>query len=224
MNLKDKVVVITGSSKGFGKELAIALLREGANVVINSNNEKELEDTTKEIEAFGICADVTKEEEVTNLADKVIEKFGKIDIWVNNAGMWIPHDFVENFDMDKVRNMFDLNVFGVINGSRVALRNMKKQNSGTLMNIISDSALAERPMSSLYCASKWAVNGFTKSIREENKNISVLSVYPGGMKTSIFGSNKPDNFNDFMEVSYVVEKVIDNLKKDNSQDELVIQK
>ena len=224
MNLKDKVIVITGGSKGFGKTLAELFVKEGAKIVINSNNKKEIKKVASEMEVLGICADVTKEKDLIKLADKVIKKFGNIDIWINNAGLWIPHAFVEDFDMDKVRKMFDVNVIGLINGSRVALHLMKKRGTGTIINVISDSALAGRPMSSAYSASKWAVDGFTKSIREENKNISILSIYPGGMKTDIFGEVKPDDFNDFMETKYVAEKVINNLKLENPEEELVIQK
>lgn len=224
MNLKNKIVVITGGSKGFGKALAKTFLAEGSKVVISSNNEKEIEDTSKEIGALGIFADVTKEEDLMHLADQTIKKFGVIDIWINNAGIFISRDIVENLDMSKARVMFDVNVFGVINGSRVSLRYMKEKGGGTILNVISDSALVSRPMSSIYCASKWAVNGFTKSIREGNENISVLAIYPGAMKTDIFGENKPDEYDDFMEPEYVAEKVINNLKLKKPEEELVIQR
>jgi NAD(P)-dependent dehydrogenase (short-subunit alcohol dehydrogenase family) len=224
MNLKNKVVVITGSSKGFGKTLAVGFINEGAKVIISSNNKEEVENTAKEIGAIGICADVTKEEDLTNLASEVIEKFGSIDIWINNAGLWMGNDFAENFDMNKARKMFEVNVIGAMNGSRVALRLMKEKEKGTIINIISTAALAGRPTLSAYCASKWAIDGFTKSIREENDNILVLSVYPGGMKTDIFGDSKPDDWDEFMETNYVAEKVIDNLELETPEKELVIRR
>lgn len=224
MNLKNKVVVITGSSKGFGKALSESFLKEGARVVVNSSDEAKIKKIAEEIGALGICADVTKEEELEKLSKEVIEKLGGIDIWINNAGLWVPHAFVEDFDMNKVQKMFEVNILGTINGSRVALRYMKNNNSGVIINIISDSALAPRPMSSTYCASKWAVNGFTKSIREENKDIKIFSIYPSGMKTDLFGESKPENINDFMDPKYVAEKVVDNLKQENPAEELIIQK
>lgn len=225
MNLKDKVVVITGSSKGFGKALAVAFLTEGSKVVINSCNKEEIENTAKEIGALGICADVTKEEELTNLKDEVIKNFGSIDIWINNAGLWIPKTPIEDLNMGKVRKMFDVNVIGVINGIRVALCGMKKKESGTIINIISDSALKQPKVSaSVYSASKWAVNGLTKNIREQYKNILIFSVYPGAMKTELFKENKPNNFNDFMEADYVAEKVINNLKLEKPKEELIIKR
>lgn len=225
MNLKDKVIVITGSSRGFGKTLAEAFLKEEAKIVINSSDKNKIENLAKEMGVLGVYADVTKEEELINLSEKVINELGKIDIWINNAGLWIPHDFVENFDIDKVKKMFDVNVIGTINGTRVALRYMKKRGTGMIINIISDSALAERPMSSAYCATKWAVNGLTKSVRKENEGkVSVLSVFPGGMKTGLFGDSKPDNFSGFMEPEFVVDKMIENLKEEKPQEELIVQK
>ena len=223
MNLKDKIVVITGGSRGFGKTLAEFFAKEGSKVVISSNNNNEIKKVAGDIGAVGIYADVTKEEELTSLLNETVKNLGGIDIWINNAGMWMT-GLVEDLDMNEVRKMFELNVIGTINGSRVALRYMKEKNSGTILNVISTAALAERPTLSTYCASKWAVNGFTKSIRAENKNISILGIFPGGMKTEIFGNARPKNFDDFMEPEYVAEKVINNLKKDDPEEELVIQR
>jgi len=225
MNLKNKVVIITGGSRGFGMILAQHFLKEGLKVVISSNDEKELKEVSDKIGVYGVYGDVTKEEDMTSLVEETVKKFGVIDIWINNAGMWM-NGIAEDTDMDKVRKMFEVNVFGLMNGSRVALRYMKEKNSGVIMNIISTSALSGRSNISTYCSSKWAANGFTKAIREENKdkNIRILSVFPGGMKTEIFGKDRPDNFNDFMEVEPVVEKVINNLKKELPEEELIIQR
>ncbi len=224
MNLKDKVVVITGASRGFGRALAEAFLDEGSKVSICATDAKEVGAVAKEIGAFGISADVTKEEDMIRLAEETIKKFGAIDIWINNAGIWLPRSYIEDIDVQKVRKMFDVNVIGTMHGSRVALRLMKQKGSGMIINVISTSALTGRPMISAYSASKWAANGFTKGIREENKNISILSIFPGGMKTDIFGENKPEDFNDFMEIKDVAEKVIANLKSEKPEEELVIQR
>ena len=221
MELKDKIVVITGGSKGLGKAMALSFLKNGAKVAVCSRDEKRPEDLEENI--FWVKADVTKEEELKKLADFVVEKFGRLDIWINNAGILLPRTIAEDFDMEQVRKMFDVNVFGVINGSRVALRFIKKQGFGSIINIISDSAFVARPMSSMYAASKWAVNGFTKSIREANKNIKIISIYPGGMKTEIFGANKPDNYDDFMDPDEVANRIIENILKDKPKEELIIQ-
>ena len=222
MELKDRVVIITGGTRGLGKALALSFLKSGAEVVVCSRNEEDLKDLEGEI--IGKKADVTKEDELQKLLEFTIEKFSKLDIWINNAGIWLPHSLVENFDMEKVKKMFDVNVFGSMNGSRVALRFFKKQRFGCIVNIISDSALVGRPMSSTYSASKWAMNGFTKSVREENKNISIFSIYPGGMKTDIFGENKPENYGEFMDPNSVADKIVENLKKDIPEEELIIRR
>lgn len=232
MELKDKVVVITGGTKGLGKALAFSFLREGLKVVVCSRNEDELKNLVSPVDELrprdarilGIKADVTKESELQNIVDIVKEKFGRLDIWINNAGIWLPHGFAEDFDMEKVKNMFDVNVFGLMNGSRVAIKFFKKQGSGSIVNIISDSALVGRTMGSMYGASKWAVNGFTKSIREEDKNISVFSIFPGPIKTEIFGKNKPENYEDFMTPDFVANKIVENLKKEVPEEELIIRR
>lgn len=226
MQLKDKVVVITGGSKGFGRALAEAFVKEGAKVSICALNENELKETAEKLGVFEMVADVRKEEDMQKLAEATIDKYGALDIWINNAGIWVSGKIAEDFDMSEVKKMFDINIVGLINGSRVALNIMKRNNSGAIINVLSTSALIGRPKSSMYATSKWAVNGFTKSIREENldKNISILSVFPGGMKTLIFGDYKYPDFDSFMDVKDVALKVITNLKLEKPEEELVIKR
>jgi len=220
MKLKNKTIIITGGTKGLGRALALSFKKKGANVVVCSRHKDKSKNLKNGI--LVIKADVTKEKDLQNLLDKTLKKFNKLDIWINNAGLWLSHSSTENFNMSKVKKMFDVNTFGSINGSRVALRIMKKKKTGIIINIISDSALVARPMSSMYATSKWAINGFTKSIREENKDIHILSVYPGGIKTDFFGQNRPNNFGNFMEPDYVAKKIIENLMKENPEEELII--
>jgi 3-oxoacyl-[acyl-carrier protein] reductase len=224
MELKEKVVVITGGSKGLGRSLAKLLVGEGARVVICAKKRRELEIAAQQIGALPLVADVTKEGEVKELLQTTIEKFGEVDIWVNNAGVWLPHDYAENINMEEVKKMFEVNVFGYMHGTRTALRHMKAKNSGMILNIISDSALIGKPKSSMYGATKWAIRGFTMGVREENKdtNIAILSFFPGGMKTEIFGEHKPENFDKMMDTDKVAELVIKHLKKDNPDTETVL--
>lgn len=222
--LKDKVVVITGGASGLGKALANLFLKEGSKVVVCSRKTDEFSGLENGI--LAIKADVTKEDELQSLAEKAIAQFGKIDIWINNAGLWMEKVPVENLDMDKVRKIFDVNVIGVIIGSKIALGCMKKNNFGVIVNIISDSALVDHPKISgcTYGATKWAVNGFTKALRAEIKDIKILSIFPGAMKTGIFGETKLENFNNFMEPDYVASLIVENLKKENPEEELIIRR
>ncbi|MCM2338998.1 MAG: SDR family oxidoreductase [Burkholderiales bacterium] len=224
MDLKDKIVVITGGTKGLGKALAFSFVKNYSKVVVCSREDNRPESLEENI--LWIKADVTKEDEMKELADKVVEKFEKIDIWINNAGLWLPRDFIENLDMGKVREMFDVNVFGLMNGTKIAIMHMKQIGNGMIINLISDAALMKKPhiSSSAYLSSKYAVNGFTSAIRAENENIKVFSIFPGAIKTEIFGETKFENYDEFMEPSFVAEKIVDNLKKEIPEEELIIRR
>lgn len=226
MVIKDKVVVITGASRGFGKALAAAFAKEGAKLIVSSRSGMELNNTGQELNAAVFTSDVTNENEVFKLAKFAVQKFGKIDIWINNAGIWIPHVPVEEMDLKRVHDMVEVNLFGTIHGSRAALIQMKKQHSGTIINVLSTSALQGRAGSSGYVASKYAAVGFTKSLRLEaqSENINVLAVYPGGMQTQIFDEKKPVDYDKYMDPNFVAGTVIENLKKDNPEEELIIKR
>jgi NADP-dependent 3-hydroxy acid dehydrogenase YdfG len=226
MELKDKVVVITGGSKGFGKSLAEVFILEGSRVVICSHNKEEVEKVATQIGAFGVFADVRSEQDMENLANETEKKLGPIDIWVNNAGIWLNNQNAEENDLSKVKNMVDVNVTGLINGSVIALRKMKPKNNGMIINILSGAALGPRPGIVTYSATKWASKGITDGLREENKdkNLKFISVCPGGMKTTIFGDYKYPDFDKFMETADVAKQVLENIKKENPENELVIRR
>ena len=141
MNLKDKVVVITGGSKGLGKSLASLFVKEGSVVVISSHNQNDLENTAKEINVKAIVADITKEQEVKDLAEQVVKDYGRIDIWINNAGIWLPRVSIEELNWERAHQLMEVNLFGTVFGSKNALIQMRKQGSGSIVNIISTSGL-----------------------------------------------------------------------------------
>lgn len=226
MDLGGKIVVITGGSKGLGKALAIAFGNKGAKVVISSRNKEELEVTASKLDIASIVCDVTKESDVQNLADEVLKKYGRIDIWINDAGVWLPHASIEETNWQRVHEMFEVNIFGTIYGSKVALIQMRKQDFGMIINILSTSALDGRPRSSGYCASKYAAAGFTKSLRKEveGTNIKVFGIYPGGMQTSFFDEKKPREFDEFMSADFVATKIIENLTSGTPEEEQIIKR
>src|SRR3990167_8629720 len=141
MKLENKVVVITGANKGLGKELAKTLIAKGALVTVSGRDQRGLEETTKELGAEWFAADVTKENEVSELATAVVAKHGRIDIWVNNAGIWMKHGPITELDTLKLHELIEVNLFGTVYGSKAALIQMKKQRAGTIINILSTSAL-----------------------------------------------------------------------------------
>lgn len=225
MNVQGKVVAITGGTRGFGFCLAKVFKEEGAVVAISASDEKGVLVATKELDVFGMVADVTKESDLQSFADAVVAKFGRIDIWINNAGVWLPECSATELDMSRVKKMFDINVFGLMHGSRVAT-NALKGTAGVILNVISTSALSGRSRITGYSASKWAANGFTKGLREELKgsSIKVFSVFPGGMKTTLFDEARPVLFDKMLDPLEVAQKVVANIKSDNPEEELVIKR
>jgi len=223
MNLKNKIVVITGGSKGLGKALAFCFLKEGSKVVVCS---KEGDFENLESGILGIKADVTKENEIQTLVEKVTSDFGKIDIWINNAGIWLPHKPIEETDWKRAHDLMEVNLFGTVYGSKIALDQMRKQDFGVIVNIVSTSGLDGKINETAYCASKFAVTGFTQSLMKEvdGKKIKVLGVYPGGMRTNLFDESKPENYDEFMDPNFVAEKIIQNLKLEKPKEEIIIKK
>src|SRR3989344_726318 len=226
MILQDKVIVITGASQGFGKALAKALRQENALVVISSHDKENLEKTAKELSIDHFLADVTSFENVKKLGEYVVGKYGKIDWWINNAGIQIAPSLVEKVDIQKLRRLFNVNFFGYFYGCQVALSQMKKQNNGVIININSTAGLDGKPGISAYVSSKFAIKGLTESIRKEVKDldIKILGVFPGGMQTEIYKEKYPDDLKEYMEVDTVVGKVMANLKSDNPELDFVIKR
>jgi uncharacterized protein len=224
MELENKVVVITGGTRGLGKALALSFIKEGSKVVVCSNNKKELKNLPEEIE--WIKADVTKEGDMEDVMKFTLKKFGGLDFWINNAGIWMPHLPVEQIDWERAHDLVEVNLFGTVYGSKVALAQMRKQNSGGIVNILSTSALEGKLNETAYCSSKFAAMGFTKSLRKEieGTNIKVLAVYPGGMKTNLFDEKKPENYDEYMEPSFVADKIIENIKKEVPEEELILRR
>ena len=224
MEFKDKVVVITGGSKGFGKALALRLSRKGANIVISSNNHKNLDTTASELKVDSFKADVTSWDELRSLANYVFDKFGKIDIWINNAGVQIAPSKVEDVEITKLHKLFDVNFFGYFYGCRAVVPIMKRQGHGVIININSTAGLEGKPEISAYSASKFAVKGLTQSLRAELKDtgIQVYGIHPGGMQTEIYNEKYPNDFDQYMSVDYAIAKVLENFGTPKPELDLII--
>ena len=226
MSLKDKVTVITGGSKGFGKALAQAFIKEGAIVTITGNNEQELSATAEVVGAEYLVADAKSYDNTVTVSESVIAKYGHIDIWINNAGIQIAPSNVEDVKVDRLHELIEVNYFGYFYGSKVALASMKKTGEGLIININSTAGLSGKPGLSAYVSSKFAIKGLSESIREEIKgtDIKLYQIFPGGMKTDIYREKVPEDIDQYMNVSYAIEKVIDNLKLENPEIDLVIKR
>ena len=224
MILKNKVVVITGSTKGLGRALACNFLDEQANVIINARDKKLLEEISEEIRVVPFAGNVTKEVDMKKLADFAVKKFGRLDIWINNAGIWLPHLPIEKTDWKRAHDLMEVNFFGTVYGAKSALAQMRKQGFGSIVNIISTSGLDGKINETAYCGSKFAVRGFTESLMKEvdEKKIKVLGVYPGAMRTNLFDEKKHQNYKDFMDPNFVAQKIVHNLKLAKPKEKLVI--
>lgn len=197
MEAKGKVVIVTGASSGIGEATAREFAKEGSKVVLAARRVDRLESLAKEIAAMGtgaealvVQADLSKLEDIQSLITKTLERFGRIDVLVNNAGFG-RLDWLENLDPVKdIQSQFDVNVLGVIQTTRQALPVMIKQRSGHIINMCSMAGLVATPTYTIYAACKHAVHGFSEALRREVKpwGIDVSMIYPGGVTTE-FGSH-----------------------------------
>lgn len=195
LKLKDRVVVITGASSGIGRELAFQFAAKGSRVVLAARTQLVLEQISHQIvqaggSAFPVPTDVTKRPEVERLMQKTHDAFGRIDILINNAGVSPAVGPLMNVREEDVRTTLEVNLMGGIYGVWAAVPYMEK-NGGEIVFV--SSAVGKRgiPRSSAYCASKFAVQGLTESIRQElrSKNIRVITVCPPGVNTPFFVRN-----------------------------------
>jgi short-subunit dehydrogenase len=177
--ISEQVIVITGASSGIGLATALTAARQGAKVVIAARSSKALSDIAKQISTDGgqvafVIADVGERGEVQRIADVAIERFGRIDTWINNSGVSIYGRLDEVTEEDS-RRLFDTNFWGVLNGSLVALPYLK-QSAGALINVGSEVSEAVVPLQGMYSSSKHAVKGFTDALRVEVQELDKASV------------------------------------------------
>lgn len=223
---EQKVVVITGGTSGIGKEMAREFVAREHEVIVCGRSAVALRAAADETGAHAFPADVTKSSDLQALADFTIGEFGHIDIWINNAGVWLPLSPVEELDIERVKEIFEPNVFGLMYGSQIALRHLRERGNGVIANIISSTALSGRALMSGYGASKWAARGFTDSLRAEceGSDIRVIGVYPGGTKTALFDEAQPPEFGDYMSVEDVAREIVDNLLSSAPEPEHILRR
>lgn len=190
-----KVWLITGCSTGFGRELAKEVLAQGYQAGVASRNTDDVQDIVSgnEANAIALKLDVTKPEEIKTAVQQTIEKFGRIDVLVNNAGIGY-FGAIEESDEAEVRRMFEINFFGLANMTREVLPVMRQQRSGHIVNIASIGGLMAFPAVGFYNATKFAVDGFSESLAKETAHlgIGVTIVAPSGFRTDWAGRSAND--------------------------------
>jgi glucose 1-dehydrogenase len=190
--LKDKVAVITGGSRGLGFSIARLYAEEGAKVVIASRSQRSVDAAVASLKAngaqvTGMACDVADMEQVEALAEHAIRSFGRIDIWVNNAGLSAPYGPTAHIPSPEFQNVINTNITGTYNGSVVALRRMSAQGSGKVINLLGRGDTGSVPFQNAYSSSKVWVRNFTKALADEYKGagVEIFGFNPGLVKTEM---------------------------------------
>ena len=188
MRLENKVAIVTGSAEGIGKSIAAEFIKEGANVVVADINYEKAEDTVKELgkNAFAIRVDVTNASQVEKMVSASIERFGKIDILINNAGV-VRKGWVKDLPEETWDEVLTINLKGTFLCSKAVLPEMIKNNYGRIVTISSIAGKQGESAGSAYCSSKFGQIGFTQALALEvaQNNITVNAICPGPIPTTL---------------------------------------
>lgn len=192
--VRDTVVVITGATSGIGRATAQEFVRAGARVVVAGRRTERLEELVAELEnkggeALAVTVDVAEAGQVEHLITAALARFGRIDTLVNNAGVGLAAKFAEQ-SLEDFRRVMEINFWGAVYACQAVVPQMRKQKSGVIINVASIFGKRGMPFETAYCASKFALAGFSEALRAElmSEGIDVVSVFPGAVETEIFDS------------------------------------
>ncbi|MDZ8223278.1 MULTISPECIES: SDR family oxidoreductase [unclassified Nostoc] len=189
LNVENKVIVITGASSGIGEATAKLLAKNGANVVLGARRTEKLEKIVEDIHNEGGTAefkavDVANREEMKAFIHFAKDKFGRVDVIFNNAGV-MPLSPMNALKVEEWDNMINVNIHGVLNGIAAGLPIMEAQGGGQFINTASIGAHVVVPTGAVYCATKYAVWAISEGLRQESKNIRVTTISPGVVETEL---------------------------------------
>ena len=200
-SLAGKVVVISGAGSGIGRQLAIQLSHSGAFVAINDKDQKTLKETTELLGSkkfFSKVLDVSERAAVQQFSQDLVDHFGRVDLLINNAGIGLGKVTTNQMSFDDFELVMNVNFWGMVNHTKALLPYLILREESGIVNISSILGLIGVPYQSAYCASKYAIRGFSESLRTElmleHPNVFLSVVHPGGTKTNIIANSKtPDN-------------------------------
>ncbi len=208
-----KVIVITGGSDGLGKTLAMSLSIDNKVIILATNEDRLKEVASKNNCVYKVC-DVRDYNIVEATIKEIVNEFGRIDVLINNAGLWIQEELEEN-DSDRIKSVIEVNLLGTINVSKAVIPSMKENKDGLIININSQAGINHKAERVVYNASKWGMTGFSKSLQDEvaKYGIRVTDVMPGLMKTDMFNklniTKNMANGLDTKEVARLIQFIID---------------
>lgn len=194
--MNKKTVLVTGASSGFGKLAAKKFQQEGWNVVATMRSPDKEQELTELDGVVVTRLDVTDPASISDAVNLAVDRCGRIDVLVNNAG-YGGHAVFEQAQDEDIRTMYETNVFGVMNVARAVLPLMRKQKSGCVINVTSMAGMLGAPTISIYASSKHAVQGLTEAMAFDYMplNIQVKSVLPGAYPTTRFNASTSDDLN-----------------------------
>ncbi|MBK1881879.1 SDR family oxidoreductase [Luteolibacter pohnpeiensis] len=200
---ESKVILITGASSGIGEATARLLAGQGHHVVIGARRVDRLEAIASDLRATGSIVeydslDVTDLDDVRAFAGLAIQKFGRIDVWINNAGL-MPLSPLDALKVDEWNRMIDVNIRGVLHGIAASLPIMKSQGYGQIINVSSIGGHTTFPTAAVYCATKYAVVAISEGLRQENHDIRVTVISPGVTTSELAGTITHEASADYME-------------------------
>ncbi len=200
--LADKVAFVTGAGSGIGKEIALLYAQQGAKVVVSDINAVHAQEVVKEItdlggDAFFVKADTSDPKQVANLVEKTVEKYGRLDIACNNAGIGGEHNFTADLSLEGWKTIVDINLNGVFYGCKYAIEQMLNNGGGAIVNMGSIHSITGVLGSVAYAATKHGVLGLTRTAGSEyaDKNIRINAVGPGYIDTPLLNSLDADTKN-----------------------------
>ena len=191
--LHNKVAAITGAGSGIGQALALNLAQQGCHLALSDVNRKGLDETVNMLKASAVkvthqVLDVSKQEAVFSWADQVVKDHGRVNMIFNNAGVALSGT-VQSLSIEDYKWIMDINFWGVIYGTKAFLPHLEASGEGHIINISSIFGITSQPLMSGYNASKFAVSGFTESLRQDleitGSRVSTTCIHPGGIKTNI---------------------------------------
>jgi 3-oxoacyl-[acyl-carrier protein] reductase len=217
-------VIVTGSTRGIGKETALLLLQKGLNVIISSRSQQSVDNVIQEIldkfpskkeNILGLKCDVSKQSDVKNLVDISIKKFRRIDFLINNAGI-VYYKSIMKTTEEEWNKTIDINLKGIFLFTNEVLPYMIENKSGVIVNVSSGAGKSGFPNLSAYCASKFGIIGFTESVAKEvadNYNVKVMAICPGGVDTNMIDDIVNNGYNlsnrKLMKPEQVAKKIYD---------------